>query len=259
MGVMLGVDILDKAGSLVVGRLDGALVARLVVALVLCGAVGLERSRHDRASGLRTHILVGLGACLITMAGGYGFADIPHASTNPTNLAAYVVSGIGFLGAGAILRHGTTVRGMTTAASLWGTAGIGIAVGMGLAGLAAVTVALVLFTLVPLQRWEAHLREREETRDLVIVLRDDSQAVGKALATLARLGVQVRRAIVVPGWGTARCCGSSWPARCPPPRRQSWRSACSPCGTWSGWRPIASPWTWTRPRPTSRTRATWTC
>jgi putative Mg2+ transporter-C (MgtC) family protein len=203
VGVLLGLDILDRAGTLVVGRLDGAMVARLVVTLVLCGAVGLERSRHDRASGLRTHILVGLGACLITMAGGYGFADIAHANTNPTNLAAYVVSGIGFLGAGAILRHGTTVRGMTTAASLWSAAGIGIAVGVGLAGLAMVTVLLILFTLVPLQRWEARLREQEETRDLVISLRDDSQAVGKTLAALARLGVQVKRAIVLPGVGNS--------------------------------------------------------
>lgn len=203
MGALLGLEIIDKAGTLVVGRLDGAMIARLVVALVLCGTVGLERSRHDRASGLRTHILVGLGACLITMAGGYGFADIPYANTNPTNLAAYVVSGIGFLGAGAILRHGTTVRGMTTAASLWGSAGIGIACGMGLAGLAAVTVALILFTLVPLQRWEAHLREQEESRDLVVSLRDDNQAVGKTLVALSHLGVEVKRAIVQPGVGSS--------------------------------------------------------
>jgi putative Mg2+ transporter-C (MgtC) family protein len=203
MSIILGLGILDNAGTLVVGRLDGTMVARLVVALLLCGAVGLERSRHDRASGLRTHILVGLGACLITMAGGYGFADIAHANTNPTNLAAYVVSGIGFLGAGAILRHGTTVRGMTTAASLWGVAGIGIAVGVGLAGLAAITVALILFTLVPLQRWEARLREQEETRDLVISLRDDSQAVGKTLAALHRLGVDTRQALIVPGVGNS--------------------------------------------------------
>jgi putative Mg2+ transporter-C (MgtC) family protein len=193
---------LDQIGEQVVGRLDGTLVARLVVALLLCGAVGLERSRHDPASGMRTHILVGLGACLMTMAGAYGFADLAHPTADPTRVASYVVSGIGFLGAGAILRHGTTVRGMTTAASLWGAAGIGLATGAGLAGLAAVTVGLFLFTLVPLQRWEARLRLGQGTGDLAIHLRDDSQAVGKTLAALAKLGVPVKRATVVPGAGT---------------------------------------------------------
>jgi putative Mg2+ transporter-C (MgtC) family protein len=194
--------LLDQIGQALVGRLDGEMVARLVVALLLCGAVGLERSRHDPASGLRTHILVGLGACLMTMAGAYGFGDVVHRTSDPTRVASYVVSGIGFLGAGAILRHGTTVRGMTTAASLWGAAGIGLAVGAGLGGLAAVTVGLFLFTLVPLQRWEARFR-REGMGDLAIHLRDDSQAVGKTLAALAKLGVPIRRATMEPGAGAS--------------------------------------------------------
>jgi putative Mg2+ transporter-C (MgtC) family protein len=200
---VLGNAALDQFGQQVVGRLDPAMVARLVIALILCGAVGLERSRHDPASGLRTHILVGLGSCLMTMAGAYGFTDLSHPTADPTRVASYVVSGIGFLGAGAILRHGTSVRGMTTAASLWGAAGIGLAVGVGLAGLAAVTVALFLFTLVPLQRWETRQRRRQGTGDLAIHLRDDSQAVGKTLAALAKLEVPVRRAIVEPGAGAS--------------------------------------------------------
>lgn len=141
------------AAPLVFGRLDGAMAARLLLTLALCAAIGLERSRHDHASGLRPHILVGIGACLMTMAGAYGFEDIVRTPSNPAAVASYVVSGIGFLGAGAILRHGTSVRGMTTAASLWGVAGVGIAVGAGLGGLAILTVLLILFTLVPLQRW----------------------------------------------------------------------------------------------------------
>lgn len=134
-----------------IGPMNADLVLRLLLTVVLCGLVGLERSRHERASGFRPHILVGLGACLMTLAGAYGFSDIPGTTHDPTRIASYVVSGIGFLGAGAILRHGTTVRGITTAATLWGVAGIGIAVGAGLGRLAAVTVLLVLFTLRPHQ------------------------------------------------------------------------------------------------------------
>ena len=120
----------------VVGPFDGVLVVRMLLTLVLCGLIGIERSTRERASGFRPHILVGLGACLLTLAGAYGFADLPGtgAHPDPTRIASYVVSGIGFLGAGAILRHGTTVRRLTTAATLWGAASIGIARGAGLGG-----------------------------------------------------------------------------------------------------------------------------
>lgn len=182
----------------VLGRLDGAMVGKLLLTLVLCGAIGLERSTHERASGFRTHIMVGLGACLMTLAGGYGFQDL-HNAGDPMRVASYVVSGIGFLGAGAILRHGTTVRGLTTAASLWSVAGIGIASGVGLAGLAIVAAGLMLFTLSPLQKWEARLRIGAAAGDLAIHLHDDSEAVGKTLAALARLDIPVKRATITPG------------------------------------------------------------
>ena len=182
------------------GHFDTQVVVRLILTFFLCGAVGLERSNHERASGLRTHILVGLGACLITMAGAYGFAGM-WPDRNPLILATYVVSGIGFLGAGAILRHGTTIRGLTTAATLWGAAGVGIAVGAGLAAMASVTVLLVLFTLVPLKRWEMHLRSKLDAGDLAIHLTDEREAVGKTLTVLGRLGITVKRATVIPGAG----------------------------------------------------------
>jgi len=182
------------------GHFDAQVVVRLFLTFILCGAVGLERSNHERASGLRTHILVGLGACLITMAGAYGFSGLWH-DRNPMVLATYVVSGIGFLGAGAILRHGTSIRGLTTAATLWGSAGVGIAVASGLGAMAIMTVALVLFTLVPLKRWEAHLRSKLDAGDLAIHLTDEREAVGKTLTALGRLGVLVQRATVTPGAG----------------------------------------------------------
>lgn len=203
MLVQEALSLVQGAAVTTIGSLHGSMVARLVVTLVLCGAIGLDRSARDHASGLRPHILVGLGACLMTQAGAYGFADLAHLAADPTRVASYVVSGIGFLGAGAILRHGTTVRGMTTAASLWGVAGVGIAVGAGVAGLATVTVLLTLFTLRPLKSWEARLRYGENARELLISVSDDSQSVGKTLAALNRLGVPIRQATAVPGVGTS--------------------------------------------------------
>ena len=190
----------------VVGPFDGAIIARMLLALVLCGLVGIERSTRERASGFRPHILVGVGACLMTLAGAYGFADVAGttgAHPDPSRIASYVVSGIGFLGAGAILRHGTTVRGLTTAATLWGAAGIGIACGAGLGGLAALAVLLILFTLSPLRRFEARIRFGEPANALRIHLTDDARAVGKTLSALDRLGVPVKRATMLPGAGTS--------------------------------------------------------
>ena len=183
---------------------DGMMAGRMLLTLVFCGVVGLERSTHERASGFRTHILVGLGACMMTLAGGYGFRELSGSAAHgadPMRVASYVVSGIGFLGAGAILRHGTTIRGMTTAASLWSAAGIGITVGAGLPLLAATAAGLILFTLVPLKNWEARLRLGQDAGDLAIHLRDDREAVGKTLMVLARMGVAVKGTTVFQGAG----------------------------------------------------------
>jgi putative Mg2+ transporter-C (MgtC) family protein len=113
-------------------------------AAVLGGAIGFERELDAQAAGLRTHTLVALGAALFTVAG----ADALH--TDPTRVAAQVVTGIGFLGAGAILREGATVRGLTTAASLWVTAAAGVAVGLHawLAAIAAAALALAVLRLL---------------------------------------------------------------------------------------------------------------
>jgi putative Mg2+ transporter-C (MgtC) family protein len=200
--VQTAAPILQEIGqglSPVFGVFDAVLVGRLLVVLILCGMIGLERSEHERASGFRPHILVGLGACLMTMAGAYALPDFEL--RDPMRVASYVVSGIGFLGAGAILRHGTTVRGLTTAASIWGSAGIGIATGVGLGGLAAVTTLFILFTLTTLERLEARLGRGESANDLKIHLRDDHRAVGKALTALDRLGVPVKRATMMPTAG----------------------------------------------------------
>ncbi|MDQ7761999.1 MgtC/SapB family protein, partial [Xanthomonas sontii] len=111
------------------------MVARLALAALFGSVIGLERERLLWAAGLRTHMLVCVGSCLIMLVSAFGFADVlgtDHVVLDPSRIAAQVVSGIGFLGAGTILLRGEVVKGLTTAASLWGVAAIGLAIGSGL-------------------------------------------------------------------------------------------------------------------------------
>lgn len=145
-----------RAGSIS----DGEIVVRLAIVVVLCGAVGLERQARDQIAGLRTHVIVGLGAALFTLVSAYGFPEFSRSRIDPTRIAAQVVSGIGFLGAGVILRHGVTVRGVTTAAALWISAAIGMATAAGFyAGAVAATV-FALMALVVLRRLKPVVRRR---------------------------------------------------------------------------------------------------
>jgi putative Mg2+ transporter-C (MgtC) family protein len=139
--------------------------AKLLLTLLACGAIGLERERHDRPAGLRTHILVGLGACLmmiISEAFPLKYAAATGDSIlrlDPARTAAQIISGVGFLGAGVILKEGVSVQGLTTAASLWLVAGLGMALGMGLVGPAALTTLIALFSLIVLKKLEPVLRK----------------------------------------------------------------------------------------------------
>ncbi len=127
---------------------DFQMVVRLLLTLVLSGLVGLERQVHHRDAGLRTHILVALGSCLIMLTSLYVFAIYKDQVTlDPARIAAGVVTGIGFLGAGTIIRAPDGVKGLTTAASLWVVAGIGLAVGVGFNKIAIYTTVLVLIVL----------------------------------------------------------------------------------------------------------------
>ena len=136
----------------------GHLLLRIVLAGLLGGLIGVEREFADQPAGFRTHILVSFGAALFTLAGAYGveaFVGVKGVSFDPTRIAAQVVTGIGFLGAGAILRQGISVRGLTTAASLWVTASVGVAAGLGYyAGAITVGVATVavLYALKQIER-----------------------------------------------------------------------------------------------------------
>ncbi len=128
---------------------DSQIVWRLLLAAVLSGLVGFEREIHGRAAGFRTHILVCVGAALITMVSMY-MAEIYQgiAQADPGRIAAQIVTGVGFLGAGTILRFRASVRGLTTAASLWTVAGVGLATGCGFFAGAMFTTALVLVSLL---------------------------------------------------------------------------------------------------------------
>jgi putative Mg2+ transporter-C (MgtC) family protein len=129
---------------------------RLSVAAVLGGAIGMERELRERQAGLRTHLVVCVGSALFTLVSAYGFHEFlvgggSLVRTDPTRIAAQIVSGIGFLGAGAIIRQGLSVKGLTTAATLWLVAGIGMAAGAGYYSAALFATAGALLTLGPLR------------------------------------------------------------------------------------------------------------
>lgn len=131
------------------------ILLRVAVAAGLSGAIGLERELRDRAAGLRTHMLVGVGSALFTIVSAYAWGDFvlgSGATLDPTRVAAQIVTGIGFIGAGAIIRQGLSVRGLTTAAGLWVVAAIGMAAGAGFYSAALITTGVVLVGLGPM-RW----------------------------------------------------------------------------------------------------------
>ena len=164
------------------------LILRLATALVLGGLIGLERERQERAAGLRTVTMVSLGSCLFTLIGAYGFGGPTR--VDPTRIAAQVVTGIGFLGAGTIFLRNDLVRGLTTAATIWATAAIGMAAAAGAYFLALFTTLLVLFVLTVLKPMEKRFFKRPDGASVALVLprREDSLAlVQKALGSFGGL------------------------------------------------------------------------
>jgi putative Mg2+ transporter-C (MgtC) family protein len=137
-----------------------AMIGRLLLAAALGAIIGIERELRNKAAGLRTNILIAMGSALFTLMS----IELARGGADPTRIAAQIVTGIGFLGGGAILREGATVRGLTTAATIWMNAAIGVAAGGGrhqLAILATVTTLVTLTLLVPVDRW---LDAREKDR-----------------------------------------------------------------------------------------------
>jgi putative Mg2+ transporter-C (MgtC) family protein len=167
---------------------------RLLIAAGLGGAIGLERELRDHEAGFRTHLLVSLGACVFTLVSAYAWSDWTFSQKtgtvfDPTRIAAQIVTGIGFLGAGAIIVRGVSVRGLTTAATLWVVAAIGMAAGTGYYAIGIGAAVLVLVSLGPLKLISTRLvaRVRPEEAELAIVLGPDGQGT-RVLQRIEELG-----------------------------------------------------------------------
>ena len=161
------------------------IVLRLLIATVLGAVVGLERERLEWAAGLRTHALVCVGAALFMIVSAFGFADALGSSDvvlDPSRVAAQVVSGIGFIGAGTIILRREIVRGLTTAASIWAVAAIGLAVGGGmyLAAIVATVLALVILAAVKPIEWRVFRHRRARQVNLTVDVQEISLSEIKA-------------------------------------------------------------------------------
>jgi putative Mg2+ transporter-C (MgtC) family protein len=169
---------------------DFELLGRLLLAAVLGGAIGAERELNDQAAGLRTHMLLTIGACLFTLISAYGFSG--GIGTDPSRLAAQIVTGIGFLGGGAIVRHGLTVKGLTTAASIWATASVGVAIGAGSYILGVGGAVLVVGTLFGLRRVSNLLQRWGVSREEFVLVTAPGFDVERVVELVQRERVDLR-------------------------------------------------------------------
>jgi putative Mg2+ transporter-C (MgtC) family protein len=174
----------------------GEVVLRLGAAAVLGASIGAEREYHGRAAGLRTQLLVALGSCLamivsLNFAKVFGWESATTAlRVDPARVAYGIMSGIGFLGAGAIIRYGTGIRGLTTAASLWCTAAVGLACGFGMFTVSVVTAGIVLFALLVMSRID-HLIPSRKYKTVVVCLPSVPGTVDQLREILDRYGVRI--------------------------------------------------------------------
>jgi putative Mg2+ transporter-C (MgtC) family protein len=173
------------------------LLLRLALAAVLGGLIGVERELREREAGLRTHLLVALGSALFTIVGAYGFHAFLESGqsvvrADPTRIAAQIVTGIGFLGAGAIIRQGLSVRGLTTAATLWVVAAVGLAAGAGYYSAATITTAVVLVALWPLRiiAYRILRRYRPDDGRLLVEL-PAGQPLGEVIDEIEHVGARI--------------------------------------------------------------------
>ena len=168
---------------------------RLVVACLLGAAIGFERDIHGRAAGLRTNMLVSMGAALfmlVSVAVAESFSGGPESTglrVDPSRIAAQIITGIGFLGAGAIIKEGFNVRGLTTAACLWVSAGVGMAAGAGFFEMAIVVTLIGLFTLVVVNRFEK-VYAKDSYRTLEITVANDAD-ISKLIDVVKRKHLKI--------------------------------------------------------------------
>lgn len=173
------------------------MILRICIAGALCGLVGLEREMKKHPAGFRTHLLVGVGSCLVMLLSIYGFRDFLSTNGNirfdPSRLPSYVISGIGFLGAGTILVQGATVRGLTTAASIWVVSGIGIVVGDGLYAIAIFTTIVVISSLIFLNKWEQIYIKTTRMQSLNMTINHEMLRLSDVLRLIKQQGITLNR------------------------------------------------------------------
>lgn len=177
---------------------DLDVIARLVTAAVLGALIGLEREIHDHPAGMRTHLLVSLGSAGFTVLSIEGFpappGTDPITGADPARVAAQIVSGIGFLGAGAILKEGATIRGLTTAANLWAVAAVDMAAGAGAWVIAIVATTLILISLWPLRLLTLRFAGKDQHKVMLRVatrpagLGEVVEVIGRSGGSIAHLG-----------------------------------------------------------------------
>jgi len=157
----------------------------MLATFLLCSLIGVERLIRQKSAGYRTHVLVGLGSCAFTLVSAYGFAGVgPDVGPDPSRIAAQIVTGIGFIGAGVIFKGRDTVRGLTTAATIWVAAAVGMAVGAGMLALGIMLTALhltTLFLVAPLMR----LVPSADRKRVLSVVYVDGQGVLRRILGLA--------------------------------------------------------------------------
>ncbi|MFW6309724.1 MAG: MgtC/SapB family protein [Prolixibacteraceae bacterium] len=161
-------------------------MVRILISFFLGMLIGIERETHDQPAGMRTHMLICIGSTIVMLVSIF----IPQTFTvfensDPGRIAAQVVSGIGFLGAGAILKFGTDIKGLTTAASIWAMAAIGLAVGAGMFTIAVISVAVVLFALTAMDLFEKKVFKERTLRKIELLVNkknSDMQAIIKVLS-----------------------------------------------------------------------------
>lgn len=172
------------------------LTLRLLLAMLLGGLVGLEREQANHPAGLRTHILVCLGSALIMLLSIYGFADFvnePNVRMDPVRLGAAVITGIGFLGAGTIIFTGKSIAGLTTAASLWVVAAIGLAVGSGFYYASIITTVLVIVNLFVLSKLEKRYFGGKRPHVLILEADDSPLVIHSLNECMVHHGITVKK------------------------------------------------------------------
>jgi putative Mg2+ transporter-C (MgtC) family protein len=177
------------------------MVLRLILAAGLGSVIGLERERLMWTAGLRTHMLVSVGACLMILVSAYGFNKVlgDHVVLDPSRVAAQVVSGIGFLGAGSIIMRNQMIKGLTTAASLWAVAGIGLAAGAGLYTAAVATTAIIMAILIGLKPLEQRYHAARSMLTLHLQAATGAMSIGLLESALGRRAGRVKQFVVRAG------------------------------------------------------------